>query len=310
MIFAYPALDFNFTSWMSPTNLRVLRTEQSEVHIPGIMHGKDHMRHKSPLSVVDDVPHQRRTKQQTWGQAFGKLAMSPLAEKRDKNPLSPAAKGRTKSLPRAMSTKVINWLAPDLLQNDEGETFMDDNNASEPSDSDDDNETIKDGRSDADKSLRQRVKTPKAEQAGFELPPMADVSVIAGVETDLVETGEVKKRKKAPIGTRLTMTSRVGYFQDRIISPSMVGRSPIRRRFANQHRCVLWQSYTLARGAIQISRQITTYRQSFPHHTCLRISRLSTSFVAREILLSTIQSSLLARSAKQSEPGEHRPRQP
>lgn len=29
-------------------------------------------------------------------------------------------------------------------------------------------------------------------------------------------------RTKEPIGTRLTMTSRVGYFQDRIISPSMV----------------------------------------------------------------------------------------
>ena len=27
---------------------------------------------------------------------------------------------------------------------------------------------------------------------------------------------------KVPIGTRLTMTSRTGYFQDRIISPSMV----------------------------------------------------------------------------------------
>jgi len=27
---------------------------------------------------------------------------------------------------------------------------------------------------------------------------------------------------QAPLGTRLTMTSRTGYFQDRIISPSMV----------------------------------------------------------------------------------------
>jgi hypothetical protein len=29
-------------------------------------------------------------------------------------------------------------------------------------------------------------------------------------------------RKNAPIGMRLTMTSRSGYFQDRIISPTMV----------------------------------------------------------------------------------------
>jgi hypothetical protein len=30
------------------------------------------------------------------------------------------------------------------------------------------------------------------------------------------------KKKKVPIGTRLTMTSRAGFFQDRIVSPSMV----------------------------------------------------------------------------------------
>lgn len=32
----------------------------------------------------------------------------------------------------------------------------------------------------------------------------------------------VRKSSAEPIGTRLTMTSRTGYFQDRIISPSMV----------------------------------------------------------------------------------------
>lgn len=32
------------------------------------------------------------------------------------------------------------------------------------------------------------------------------------------------QRKREPIGVRLTMTSRTGYFQDRIISPSMVGK--------------------------------------------------------------------------------------
>lgn len=31
-----------------------------------------------------------------------------------------------------------------------------------------------------------------------------------------------KGKKKEPVGTRLTMTSRTGYFQDRVISPSMV----------------------------------------------------------------------------------------
>jgi len=158
MILAYPALDFNFTSWMSPANLQVLRTEQSETQIPGIAHGKDHMRHKSPLSVVDDVDR-KRSREKSWGAAIS--AKLPFASQ----------------IPRAMSTP---WDAP------------------EASDSEDDVEHARD----ADKPIRQRVKTPKEERE-FVLP---------------VE----KPRKKAPIGTRLTMTSRVGYFQDRIISPSMV----------------------------------------------------------------------------------------
>ena len=91
MILAYPALDFNFTSWMSPANLRVLRTEQSESHMPGIIQGKDHMTHRSPLSVVDDVEKTgQRQRQQSWGQAIGSkvagLAMSPMREKSSEAP--------------------------------------------------------------------------------------------------------------------------------------------------------------------------------------------------------------------------------
>lgn len=227
IILSYPALDFNFTSWMSPANLKVLRTEQSETHIPGLVHGKDHMRHKSPLSVVDDGPAQRRTRQQSWGQAIGaKLTLSPMVEKPSASALSPSS-GWTKSLPRSMSTKVTNWLSANGA---DGSGVVDtpsteNEESSGASDSDDETETIKDFRRDADKSLRERVKTPKAEKH-FDLPPM-DSPLTAVVEADVVPSGQVvkKKHKKAPIGTRLTMTSRVGYFQDRIISPSMVNIS-------------------------------------------------------------------------------------
>lgn len=43
LIFAYGALDFNFSSWMSPASLRILRSEQSSSHIPGLEDGKDHL---------------------------------------------------------------------------------------------------------------------------------------------------------------------------------------------------------------------------------------------------------------------------
>ena len=212
IILAYPCLDFNYGSWMSPANLRVLRTEQSETHIPGLMHGKDHMRHKSPLSVVEDVEPKARRRQKSWGQTLGEKipgltpASSPVIEKKRPPPLSPST--WTASLPRNVSAKVNGWLGHEISES------ADELPSSENSDSDnDDVVTVKaerDTRRDADKSLRERVKTPKHEKH-FDLPPM-----------DQPTTDAPPKRKKAPVGTRLTMTSRVGYFQDRVITPSMV----------------------------------------------------------------------------------------
>lgn len=233
IILAYPALDFNFTSWMSPTNLRVLRTEQSETHIPGLVHGKDHMRHRSPLSVVDDTgegpidkkPKGHRARQKSWGQVIGEkipgLTMSPvtntnLALPTDARPAGQRSTSWTASLPRSMSTKVANWLR---VEAGAGEKLSD---REEGSDSDDDAETVRatsmDRRREADKSLRERVKTPRTERQ-FDIPRVDSpepVKLAEGVKK------VVKKKRRAPIGTRLTMTSRVGYFQDRIITPSMV----------------------------------------------------------------------------------------
>ena len=230
MILAYPALDFNFTSWMSPANLKVLRTEQSESHMPGIIKDKDHMTHKSPLSVVDDVEKTgKRQRQQSWGQAIGSkvagLAMSPMREKgpdSTSHPTSPLM--WTSALPRTMSTKITGWLAPD--------STAESNPTEEPSEQDseaeddDETETVKgpDGRRDADKSLQERVKTPHEEKGRFSLAPMTDMpSDVNAPGVEARRNGLIKK-KKAPIGTRLTMTSRVGYFQDKIISPSMVSQ--------------------------------------------------------------------------------------
>jgi hypothetical protein len=224
IILTYAALDFNFTSWMSPANLRVLRSEQSEVQISGIVHGKDHMRHKSPLSVVDDVQKQRRTRQQSWGQALGaKLSLSPMADKTS-TPPSPRGAWANK-LPRSMSTRVANWLGAGETKDGDGEenelasTTVGDQTDSEE---DDDAVTVKDFRNEAEKSLRDRVRTPVVERQ-FELLQEETPVVTAGVQADVVDPVQLKRKtKKAPLGTRLTMTSRVGYFQDRIISPSMV----------------------------------------------------------------------------------------
>ncbi|KAK4687216.1 hormone-sensitive lipase, partial [Tremellales sp. Uapishka_1] len=213
MILAYPALDFNFTSWMSPANLRVLRTEQSETNIPGLVHGKDHMRHKSPLSVVEDVDvkNRRRHRQKSWGNTLHlKNFISPSEEKTAA--FSPSsAKGTWKSLPRTMSTRIAGWM-PGMDDKEESEV-------SEVSDSEDEDDKGDDRRREADKSLKERVKTPMEEaRINFaSIPRSVSPEPMGGVALP-----EKKKKKRAPIGTRLTMTSRVGYFQDRIISPSMM----------------------------------------------------------------------------------------
>ncbi|WWC69585.1 uncharacterized protein I206_103528 [Kwoniella pini CBS 10737] len=242
MILAYPALDFNFTSWMSPTNLRVLRTEQSETQIPGLAHGKDHLRHKSPLSVVNDIENggkkRRHQRQKSWAQTLsGKLPniMSPVDEKKQigsgmrSSPATPSM--RIKDLPRSMSAKVVGWLGGENgdMPNNQAD-FSDDSD--EDDDDDDDGATIRPPRPVTEQSLADRVKTPAAEEGQFLFsPPIASPAPIETPPTDVVVTQEskdgvdqivAKKRKKMPIGTRLTMTSRSGYFQDRIISPSMM----------------------------------------------------------------------------------------
>ena len=55
LVLTYPALDFNFTSWMSDENLRVLRSEQSSTNVPALrelVEQKDHWAHVVSRSSV------------------------------------------------------------------------------------------------------------------------------------------------------------------------------------------------------------------------------------------------------------------
>ncbi|KAL7422192.1 hypothetical protein Q5752_002838 [Cryptotrichosporon argae] len=249
IVLAYPALDFNFTSWMSPTNLRVFATEQSEVNIPGIVHGKDHTRHKSPLSVVDDVATPKRgggrhrraasaakknaqpaSANKSWAGSLRSagLALTPTDEKIDEGgsvlavgsasqPASPARAGWTRSLPRTLSSRLPGWLGPSADDDDDGEANGTELDEAESNVSGSDAEDLADNDGavrEADKSIRQRVKTPRIELD--EYPMTASPASIDDAR------GAKKKKRRAPIGTRLTMTSRVGYFQDRIIPPTMM----------------------------------------------------------------------------------------
>lgn len=74
LVHAYAALSFHFTSWMPAEDLKVLRQE-SQANVAGLLRGKDHLEHRSPLSVVEDVelrPRRRRTS--SWGKSFSRAS--------------------------------------------------------------------------------------------------------------------------------------------------------------------------------------------------------------------------------------------
>ncbi|KAK4705416.1 hypothetical protein P7C70_g794, partial [Phenoliferia sp. Uapishka_3] len=158
LVFAYPCLSFHFTSWMPAEDLKVLRQE-SHSNIAGILRVKDHLEHRSPLSVVEDVEPRasfRRRRTTSWGRSFS--SSKAAAE-----------------------------------------------------DGDDEEEDLP--REEKDKSLSERIvyydANNDARQA--ELQVQAD-TVGARVLADIA---------KGPMETRLAMTSRSAFFNDRIISPSM-----------------------------------------------------------------------------------------
>lgn len=71
LVLSYAALDFNFTSWMSASNIKVLRQESS-ANIAAILRDKEHLDHRSPLSVVADVerPRIRKRRTSSWGRSL------------------------------------------------------------------------------------------------------------------------------------------------------------------------------------------------------------------------------------------------
>ncbi|EJU04386.1 alpha/beta-hydrolase [Dacryopinax primogenitus] len=176
VVFNYAALDFGFGAWMSPAHLRVLREEQSSTHIPGLEEQKNHLNHRSPLSVVKDDRKHRRKK--SWRDT---LVFRPQGQKS----VSPEG---DKHIPAVVLRAIAD--GPDG-----GEGVL----ADTEEDTGTGNDTPEDER-----PIQARIKVPAKDAPGAK-----------------EEKGK-KRTKKAPIGTRLTMTSRTGFFQDRIISPSMM----------------------------------------------------------------------------------------
>ncbi|THH32313.1 hypothetical protein EUX98_g1913 [Antrodiella citrinella] len=197
LVLSYATLDFNFTSWMSPSNLRVLQSEQSSGNIPSLAEQKDHFGHISPLSMVGDRKPLRRRR--SWRDALRTLTSSPPNE-RPKSPRLSNVK-RTKS----------GQPAPLLSRRHQSSMHIE---AGALADDEDGAEMDFSEMREEDRPLQARVRfnpTTSHSEAGT-TPPVVRIT----------ENGHMIEEDGVAIGTRLTMTSRTGYFQDRIISPSMM----------------------------------------------------------------------------------------
>ncbi|KZT58886.1 alpha/beta-hydrolase [Calocera cornea HHB12733] len=194
VVFNYAALDFGFGAWMSPAHLRVLREEQSSGHIPGLEEQKNHLQHRSPLSVVKDERTHRRRK--SWRDA---LAFRPGPGLTMTRGSAPGAGAGQEGAKKPVHAQVRRARAEQEM---EGSYAAD--TEEEGTGTGTGNDTPEDER-----SIQARIKVPPKDAPG-------------GNEEAEGERKEKKKVKRVPIGTRLTMTSRTGFFQDRIISPSMM----------------------------------------------------------------------------------------
>jgi acetyl esterase/lipase len=170
VVLSYAALDFNFTSWMTPANLRVLRSEQKEGTISGeVVDVKDHFKRNSPLSMANERKIGRLKRRKSWRDV------------------------PSHSHSNAKSRSTLSPLAEDgMLADMEGE---DDGPSTSP---------------------RQFVTSPVAS----EQPPPLTQSTLERHQIE--HSRPAQQTDVATLGTRITMTSRTGYFQDKIVTPSMV----------------------------------------------------------------------------------------
>lgn len=262
VMLSYPALDFNFTSWMTPSHLKVLREETeadenrqhsksptllrrqsssffyssddggcSEGWAKELRGAKDHLSHANPLAMVNEErkssPPVRKRK--SWRDAFG-MGMTSIKGPSTNPPITKRSKSRqSRSQLHARRTQIST----------------DNLGSSDSSSEDDDEEDQREHR-----PVEARIRWQNSMVSSPDTSSLVNASSLStlcpggsGVREILntkaqrrlaaevlranVEVGKKRKRaaydrKNAPIGMRLTMTSRSGYFQDRIISPTMM----------------------------------------------------------------------------------------
>ncbi|KAK2464247.1 hypothetical protein APHAL10511_003704 [Amanita phalloides] len=221
LVLNYAALDFNFTSWMSAENLHVLQFEQSSGNLPGIAElafQKDHLQHVSPLSMVRD---QRPRGNQLQRKRSWKEAIRALAGGTEKS-----ADKKTPRLQFRHSTGLLRTGMFDSQKSLSGSPAHTVENRDTLPNAESDEEDYRQWKEE-DRPIQARVlysyDSLTSPERYLEAGSIEE-TVERSAKIDAVQalSKSEPSRVKGAIGTRLTMTSRTGYFQDRIISPSMM----------------------------------------------------------------------------------------
>lgn len=217
LILAYPSLNFSFTAWMKPEHLRVLKA-QSEVNLQSLR------REASDSSDVQPgrkgSPLRPRSRSRSRSRQTSLLGLSPMSQSNSNDKAHRINSATKRSPNRPMNPREYQSLAS------QAELHLADR------------ARLADAESASDDALSPILVGERGSQ-GFsgEQPQWSldtrDTSPSATNEADetqrelalsqqKADAEMTHRRKKAPVGTRLTMSSMSGYFQDRILTQSMM----------------------------------------------------------------------------------------
>ncbi|PVG00364.1 alpha/beta-hydrolase [Serendipita vermifera] len=189
LVLNYACLDFNFGSWMTPANLRVLKAEASSENLAGVEEQKAHIEHRSPLAVVRDVSERRVKRRKSWG----RLSLTGLAPR-----LSASSMDESETPTRTFAKR------PPITRAKTGP-----------------HRSLAGDEADDEFYPMEEHEKPIAERALYTAESVRQKQSELEVVMEEEKTKALEARK-ARTGTRLTMTSRSGYFADRIITPAMM----------------------------------------------------------------------------------------
>jgi hypothetical protein len=290
IVLNYPTLDFNFTSWMSKDHLKVLREEDTSGYLSSggriddmrVSEHEDYM-HFNTLSMVGSEGRegQRRRSRSLSAGAGMRRNQSWIATLKDfavgdrsDGQRTPVAEGSNslrklrpkRSTPSFGRSNGIVVTATQTLGFTPLEPGSEPNRVSRPLE--------------RAKTLPERKMSVTITGHGGNSPPKklegddetnADSPAISHIRFSDTRSdspfGDQEENTEASVGRgRLTMTSRTGYFQDRIIPPSMVGLfSENFGQFSLRLtilwlRCALWR-FCIFLTRIRISAQIIRCRR-------------------------------------------------